>query len=110
MASFVGGPPVTLAGQTWTVVVSAPGAGSQRRVENLHPINLDSVAHVYEGRLVKAGTPYGFGSVTVQPGQGGDLLSAPLVLAATDESIEVRTAELTSGTESKVFRSIFEVP
>lgn len=110
MASFIGGAPVTLNGQTWVVVATAPGAASQRRVENLHAINLDSVAHSYEGRLVKGGTPYPFGAVTVQPGLGGDLLSSPFVLAATDETIEMRTAEVTTATESKVFRSIFEVP
>lgn len=111
MASFVGGAPVTLNGQTWVTVVAAPGAATQRQVLSVTVRNLDTVQHSYEMRKLKGATPYDLESpVVVQPGKGGQLVSACVVLAATDESLQVRSAEATTTTESQADPSIFEVP
>jgi len=113
-ASFIGGVPVTLNGTTWVAVVTAPGANKQRQILSVAPYNADSAEtpHGYEGRFVKNAVNYPRCSTApVTPGKAGELVApGSVVLAATDESFEVRQTEATKTTQSVCFVAIFEVP
>ena len=114
-AGFLSSVPVALAGNTWTTVATAPGAGKQRQILAVTPHNKDSVQHTYEGRLFKGAVEYLYNSATVDPSQSGapksgELISNSLNLVATDEVFQVRYEGAATTTESECFVALFEVP
>ena len=109
-AAFLGGAPVALNGQTWVTVVAEPASGKQRQVLSLAPRNKDSVTHSFESRKVVGASNYAYLDVGVPAGKLGQLISNCIVLAATNESMQVRTAEVTASAESEVDVAVFEVP
>lgn len=112
MPDFIGGgAPTSLNGTTWVEVVAAPGSGSKRQVLSVFVRNMDIVAHVFESRLNKNGTGYTlYVSESVPVGEVAQLVSNCYLLAATDESFEVRTQEATTNAQSVAHVCAFEVP
>jgi len=108
--SFSGGAPgTTLAGQTWTTVVAAPTTG-QKQILSAKPRNADTVEHVYEQRILKGAVACALPDPrTVPVGELRELISNCLVLDASDEVYQVRTAETTTDNESVVVAAVFEV-
>ncbi len=110
MAQLIGGE-VTLNGQTWVTIAGPPGSAKAHQVLSAKPRNKDSVAHIFELRKNKNGTfTELFESESVPAGKNAQLIDNCVTLDATDETLEARTAETTTTTESKVDVSIFEAP
>lgn len=110
-ASFIGGTPVNLTGATWVTVVAAPASGKQREVLALHAENLDTVDHTFSVRKLIGGTGYQvFPDVVIPTLLRAQLLQAPVVLDATDMSLEVKIEGAHTTTAPRVDRATFEVP
>lgn len=111
MAAFLGGAPVTLNGTTWVAVVPAPASSKQRQILSLLAKNRDTVDHVFESRkVVGAGNYSYYESEVVAPGKVAQMISNCVVLAATNESFEMRMAEAMTTTNPDVDPAVFEVP
>ena len=110
-AAFVGGESA-LTGTTPVTVVAAPAGGKQREVISLYVLNRDSTSRTVVAKKLKTAGSVSFelGRAVLAAGLRGQLLSAAVVLDATDETITVESDATAATTEPIVDAAVFEVP
>jgi hypothetical protein len=111
MAKFIGGAPVDLTGTTPVVLVSAPGASKQRKVEAVWVDNRGSAQKTFILKKVVSGTGYDVYPKMVLPaGSRGQMLSAPIILDGTTDTLTIEMDAAISGTAPKADFAALEVP